>query len=125
MEDRGAGLVVHEEMLTHPEEHGIAVTQEVSVSIRQRGYLRREGHPFALSWAQQRMTSWGVLYGQRRKAFPDSNYYQGEELISLDQSRDRVHAKFKSGKTIDADLLVCADGAFSHATTTLPPNVRP
>ena len=125
MEDRGAGLVVHEEMLAYLEQHGIAVTEEVSVSIRQRRYLNREGHPIALSRAQQKMTSWGVLYRQLRKAFPDANYHQNEELISFDQSSDRVHAKLKSGKTIDADLLICADGAHSHARTILLPHVKP
>lgn len=115
MQDRGAGLVVHEEMLAYLEKHEIAINKEVSVPIRQRRYLNQEGHPIALSWAQQKMTSWGVLYRQLRKAFPDANYHQNEELISFDQYGDRVHAKFKSDKTIDADLLVCADGAFSHA----------
>src|SRR5580658_4935573 len=85
MEDRGAGLVVHEEMLAYLEQHGIAVTEEVSVPIRQRRYINQEGGTISLSWAQQRMTSWGVLYRQLRKEFPDANYHQNEELISFDQ----------------------------------------
>jgi 2-polyprenyl-6-methoxyphenol hydroxylase-like FAD-dependent oxidoreductase len=124
MEDRGAGLVVHDEMLAYLEQHGIAITEKVTVAIRQRRYLNREGSPISLSWAQQRMTSWSVLYKQLRKVFPDANYHQNEELISFDQSGDKVHATFKSGKTINADLLICADGAHSHARSILLPDVK-
>jgi 2-polyprenyl-6-methoxyphenol hydroxylase-like FAD-dependent oxidoreductase len=125
MEDRGAGLVVHEEMLAYLEEHGIALANEVSVPINMRRYLNRDGLAIAVAWAKQKMTSWNVLYRQLRKAFPDVNYHLNEELVSFEQSSNEVHVRFKSGKTLDADLLICADGAHSHARSILLPQVKP
>jgi len=125
MEDRGAGLSVHEAMLAYLEEHGIATSDEVNIYCRLRRFVDRDGKTLAVSWAPQRRTSWDVLYRQLRKAFPDANYHFNEELLSFDQDDSAVHAKFKSGKTLDADLLVCADGVHSHCRSILLPQVRP
>ncbi|CEG58523.1 FAD binding domain-containing protein [Legionella fallonii] len=125
MVERGAGLVFHEDMLAYLAEHGIALANEVSVPIRQRRYLNRDGTTAAISWTKQNMTSWNVLYKQLRNVFPDANYHLNEELVSFEQSDNVVHATFKSGKTIEGDLLICADGTHSLSRSILLPQVKP
>lgn len=121
MEDRGAGLVVHDEMLEYLEEYGIATRDAISVPIYQRRYLNRDGSVRFAQSARQRMTSWNVLFGQLKQAFPDENYHIGEECVGFNTVGDQVTARFASGLSKTFDLLVCADGVLSTARSILIP----
>jgi 2-polyprenyl-6-methoxyphenol hydroxylase-like FAD-dependent oxidoreductase len=121
MKDRGAGLVVHDEMLEYLEKYGIVTREAISIPIYQRRYLNRDGSVSFVQSARQRMTSWNVLFHQLKQAFPAENYHLGEEFVSFDAVGDQVTAQFASGLNKTFDLLICADGIHSVARSILIP----
>jgi len=52
-------------------------------------------------------------------AMPAERLHVGHRLVDLEQKKGRVTARFENGVTVDADLLVGADGIHSRVRTLL------
>ncbi len=59
------------------------------------------------------LTAWERVYRLLRDAFPPERYHRGRGLVDFEQNPKSVRAHFSDGETIEADLLVGADGTRS------------
>jgi len=123
MQERGAGLVVQDEVLNFVTDHCGAIPDELGVRSRARQLLARDGSVIWTETSPQLMTSWDSLYRHLRRAFPQTHYHNGTRLAAIRQDTDRVYAGFEDGREQACDLLVCADGANSTARRLLLPEV--
>lgn len=73
----------------------------------------------------QRFTSWEAIYRTLRATFPDERYHMGSALLKVDRTGDRVTATIDGVGEVEANLLVCADGAQSPTRRWLLPEVEP
>ena len=69
--------------------------------------------------------AWNTIYRILHRAFGDDRYHMGVEVSSFTNEGDIVTVNFSDGGSIDADLLVCADGIRSMARASVLPEVRP
>ncbi len=123
MQERGAGLVVQDEVLDFVTEHCGAIPDDLGVRSWARQLLARDG---SVTWTEsspQLMTSWDSLYRHLKRAFPQAHYHYGTRLMEIRQHIDRVYAGLEDGREQACDLLVCADGANSTARRLLLPDV--
>ena len=123
MQERGAGLVVQDEVLDFVMEHCGATADELGVRSRARQLLARDGSTIWIEPGIQLMTSWDSLYRHLKRAFPQTYYHYGTRLAAIRQEADRVYAGLEDGREQACDLLVCADGANSTARRLLLPDV--
>jgi 2-polyprenyl-6-methoxyphenol hydroxylase-like FAD-dependent oxidoreductase len=123
MQMQGAGIVVQGEILRLLREHGsppLAIT-----SCRGRRYLDPEGGDGVFQSMPQEFTSWEAIYKSLRASFPDDRYHTGSQLALPTLNGSRVATKLATGKTIESDLFVAADGSNSDVRQRLLPEVRP
>jgi len=123
MQERGAGLVVQDEVLKFVEEYCRATADELGVRSRARQLLARDGSTIWTEASSQLMTSWDSLYRHLKRAFPQEHYHYGTRLAAIRQETDRVCADLDDGREQPCDLLVCADGANSTARRLLLPEI--
>src|SRR5271169_4696523 len=123
MQERGAGLVVQDEVLNFVIDHCRAIADELGVRSRARQLLARDGSTIWTETSLQLMTSWDSLYRHLKRAFPQTHYHYGTRLAAIRQDMDRVYAGLEDGREQACDLLVCADGANSTARRLLLPDV--
>lgn len=123
MQERGAGLVVQDEVLSFVTEHCGAIPDELGVRSRARQLVARDGSVIWTEPSPQLMTSWDSLYRHLKRAFPQAHYHYGTRLAAIRQNTDRVFAGLEDGREQACDLLVCADGANSTARRLLLPDV--
>jgi 2-polyprenyl-6-methoxyphenol hydroxylase-like FAD-dependent oxidoreductase len=75
--------------------------------------------------SQQLMTSWGLLYGKIRSAFPAERYHEDRMVTGFEADAEGVSVTTADGRTELADLLVGADGSRSTIRQKLFPDVKP
>jgi 2,6-dihydroxypyridine 3-monooxygenase len=125
MQERGAGLVVQDEVLNFVIDHCRVIADELGVRSRARQLLARDGSVIWSEAGLQLMTSWDSLYRYLKRAFPQAHYHNGTRLAAIRQDTDRVYVGLENGREQGCDLLVCADGANSTARRLLLPDVTP
>lgn len=123
--DRGAGIVMQsptQELLS--ERCGLR-PEQAGVWLRYRQYLGQDGTPEFHQAMPQQMTSWGLLYRAMRAAFPKQAYVEGDALVGFHSSPTKVQARFAKTGSVEADLLVAADGSRSLVRSVLFPDIKP
>jgi 2,6-dihydroxypyridine 3-monooxygenase len=123
MQERGAGLVVQDEVLDFVMRHCGAVPDKLGVRSRARQLLARDASVIWTETSPQLMTSWDSLYRHLKRAFPQAYYHYGTRLAGIRQDADRVYVGLEDGRDLACDLLVCADGANSTARRLLLPDI--
>src|SRR5690348_1289594 len=121
---RGAGIVAQQELIARLRKLGLA-TEELGVHITTRKILDAEGRLTHEFDCPQVLTAWERVYRLLRDAFPAGRYHRGRGLTSFTQNSDGVRAHFSDGETVDADLLVGADGIRSSVRQQCLPDVSP
>ena len=109
MQERGAGLVVQDEVLDFVMKHCGANPDELGVRSRARQLLALDGSVIWTEASPQLMTSWDSLYRNLKRAFPPAHYHHATRLIAIRQDVDRVYASLEDGRE-----LACH---FSYAPT--------
>jgi 2-polyprenyl-6-methoxyphenol hydroxylase-like FAD-dependent oxidoreductase len=123
MDTRGAGIVVQGELVRLLRDGGAAPLPTTSCRVRR--YLDPGGGDGQSQVMPQHFTSWEAIYRTLREALPSDRYHMGATLNGVTEgARDRVAAKIDGLGTIEADLLVSADGAQSATRRRLLPDVR-
>jgi 2,6-dihydroxypyridine 3-monooxygenase len=89
--------------------------------VRYLGADNRIVYQEAKQWA---FTSWSAIYGALLSDFATRRYHLGHTLSGLRDDAETVQVQFAGGKTIEADLVVCADGISSTARRLLLPQVE-
>src|SRR4029079_17375731 len=121
---RGAGSVAQQELIARLRKLGLA-TAELGVHITTRKILDAEGRLTHEFDCPQVLTAWERVYRLLRDAFPAGRYHRKRGLTSFTQNLDGVRAHFSDGETVDADLLVSADGIRSSVRQQCLPDVSP
>ena len=71
------------------------------------------------------LTAWERVYRLLRDAFPPERYHRGRGLAGFEPAANSVLAQFSDGETIEADLLVGADGMRSTVRQQALPEAMP
>ncbi len=124
LDDRGAGIVMQAETMHLLRKYKLADEHTAGVWSRFRQYLDPDGHGQPAP-SQQLMTSWGLLYGKLRSAFPAERYHEGRAVTGFEAVEDGVTITTADGRTERADLLVGADGSRSAIRQAMFPAVKP
>jgi len=106
---RGAGIVAQYELIERLRALGLA-TDALGVAISTRKIHDREGRLTERFDCPQVLTAWERVYRLLRDAFPAERYHRGRGFAGFEMSANSVLARFADGETIEADLLVGADG---------------
>jgi len=121
---RGAGIVAQRELIERLRKLGLA-TDSLGVAITTRKVLDRDGHFTEEFACPQVLTAWERVYRLLRDAFPAERYHRGRGLARFTQAADKVTAHFSNGESLEADLLVGADGIRSTVRQQVAPQVVP
>jgi 2-polyprenyl-6-methoxyphenol hydroxylase-like FAD-dependent oxidoreductase len=121
---RGAGIVAQQELIERLRGLGFA-TDELGVQITTRKILDAHGHLTHIIECPQMLTAWERVYRLLRDAFPPERYHRGRGLAHFTQGPGSVLAHFSDGETVEADLLVGADGIRSTVRQQCLPEAAP
>jgi len=124
LSDRGAGIVAQPVVAEILRSLGIAVVG-LGVEARHRQVLDVEGRVVCEHDRPQTLTAWERVYRIVRDAFPAERYHRGVGLKDFEQTGHSVIARFSDGRTVEADVLVGADGIRSFVRQKLLPAVHP
>ncbi len=122
---RGAGIVTHPELDRVLALAGIERPGDFGVNVSRRMVLDRDGAVTARHECPQTMTSWDRLWRLLRDAWGEAAYRPGAELAAVEQDGDAVAARFADGTTVEADLLVGADGLRSAVRGAVVGEIAP
>lgn len=119
---RGAGIVAQPELIAHLKAIGID-TRGLGLPMSKRKILDRSGQVIAESECPQIFTSWERVYRVLRDAFPPEHYHRGVGLDAFEQDAPGVTARLSDGRTIEASVLVGADGLRSTVRQQCLPGI--
>jgi 2-polyprenyl-6-methoxyphenol hydroxylase-like FAD-dependent oxidoreductase len=121
---RGAGIVAQKELIERLRGLGLA-TDALGVQITTRKIIDAQGRVTEEVECPQVLTAWERVYRLLRDALPPGRYHRGKGLANFTQTPAKVSAHFSDGETIEADLLVGADGIRSTVRQQCLPEVAP
>lgn len=121
---RGAGIVAQPELIARLRSLGLE-TAGLGVEITSRKILDAQGRLTNTTECPQTLTSWERVYRLLRDAFPPERYHRGRGIARFMQGPRSVTARFSDGETVEADLLVGADGIRSTIRQQCLPDVVP
>jgi 2-polyprenyl-6-methoxyphenol hydroxylase-like FAD-dependent oxidoreductase len=124
LSDRGAGIVAQPVVAETLRALGISVA-DLGVEMSRRQILDIEGRVVCEHERPQTLTAWERVYRILRDAFPAASYHRGLALRSFVQTSRSVVAHFSDGSTVEADVLVGADGLRSTVRQQLLPELNP
>jgi 2-polyprenyl-6-methoxyphenol hydroxylase-like FAD-dependent oxidoreductase len=119
LEGRGAGLVAQREVYQILSAVGLDETARIGVMANERIYLDRSGRVAKRFDMPQTQISWDVLYRSFRNLVADDRYYGGMEVDSASGSGHGAFLKFSDGTTLEADLVIGADGIGSRVRSAV------
>ncbi|MFY9933561.1 MAG: FAD-dependent monooxygenase, partial [Streptosporangiaceae bacterium] len=121
---RGAGIAALDATLKYLLQRGGLRSQDVCSSTNWIRFLNRDGsvqyeqrHPY-------RFSSWNTIYRSLLGLFGTGQYQMGAEVTEFEPRGDRVALTLPGGESVEADLLVCADGVGSAGRARFQPQAR-
>jgi 2-polyprenyl-6-methoxyphenol hydroxylase-like FAD-dependent oxidoreductase len=121
---RGAGIVAQQELIERLSAVGLE-TRDLGVHITTRKILDAQGRLTHETECPQVLTAWERVFRLLRDNFPPQHYHRGRGLERFTQGPNSVAVHFSDGETIEADLLVGADGLRSTVRQQCLPAVLP
>jgi 2-polyprenyl-6-methoxyphenol hydroxylase-like FAD-dependent oxidoreductase len=121
---RGAGIVAQPELIAHLSRIGLD-TRDLGLAMSKRKILDQSGQVIATSECPQIFTSWERAYRLLRDAFPPAHYHRGIGLRAFEQTSLHVVAHMSDGQSLDADVLIGADGLRSTVRQQCLPDIGP
>src|ERR1700734_1590835 len=95
------------------------------VDVFERAGEELAGGVSATSTCPQILTAWERVYRLLRSAFPPQRYHRGRGLKTFVQNPDGVVAHFNDGQSLQADVLIGADGLRSTVRQECLPEIAP
>jgi 2-polyprenyl-6-methoxyphenol hydroxylase-like FAD-dependent oxidoreductase len=121
---RGAGIVAQQELIARLAALGLP-TAGLGVEITTRKILDAAGRVTEEVECPQVLTAWERVYRLLRDAFPPAHYHRGRGLAAFEFAANSITARFSDGESVQADLLVGADGIRSTVRQQALPDVAP
>ena len=125
LQQRGAGIGFLPDSYRYLVERGGVDLDAISVTTSRIRYLDRAGEVIHDQHHVYRFSSWNTVYRQLLARVDRSRYVLGCEVTGFAGGADHVRVELTGGVSVDADLLVCADGVGSAARRRLLPEVQP
>ena len=124
LEGRGGGIVLHPATSRYLVERAGVAPAETGVSVHWLRYLDAAGAIAHQERCGYRFTSYDFLYRRLLESYDRERYHLAEECIGLtDPGRRSV--EFESGRVVDADVVVFADGINSIGRRLIAPEAEP
>ncbi len=124
LEQRGAGIGFLPDSSRYLVERVGKSLDELSTSTEVIRYLDRSGATTYEQRHRYHFSSWNTVYRELLSAFGRERYLLGHEVVGRDEHGDTVIVHLGSGRHVEADLLVCADGVASGFRRQLLPEAR-
>jgi len=125
LDSRGGGIVLQPDVLDALHFAGVALPDPPGVASGERIYLDREDRRVEQLFMPQMQTSWSLLYSAMRNALPAARLHTGETFSDFRMDGEQIVARFESGRSERADLLIGADGIRSTLRRRLLPEIVP
>jgi 2-polyprenyl-6-methoxyphenol hydroxylase-like FAD-dependent oxidoreductase len=125
LESRGGGVVLQPDVQAALAYAGVDLPDPPGVPSGDRIYLDREDNVVEQLYMPQMQTSWSLLYRAMKNALPAHALHAGETFIDFRMDGEQVVARFESGRSEKADLLIGADGIRSTLRGGLLPEIIP
>ena len=123
--ERGAGIATHPGLHAALESMGLSIHEAFGNGLENRITLGTDGSVLARHHLPQIMATWGHLYRLLRSSFPAERYVAGSNFTRFEPHGDGVLTHFEDGTSIEADLLIGADGVRSTVRPQLWPEAVP
>ena len=123
--ERGVGIATHPELHAALERLGLPVDDAFGTHLEERITLGTDGRILARYRLPQIQSTWGHLYRMLHRIFPAERYVAGATFTRAEPLGDGVRAHFADGSSVDADLLVGADGVRSAVRAQFWPDAVP
>src|SRR5580704_1849752 len=121
---RGAGIVAQAELIARMKGLGLD-TRDLGVAMTTRKIIDRAGRTTLTLECPQVLTAWERVYRLLRDAFAPERYHRGTGLRGFEQSGEGVVAYFSDDTSVEADVLIGADGLRSTVRQQCAPGVVP
>jgi 2-polyprenyl-6-methoxyphenol hydroxylase-like FAD-dependent oxidoreductase len=121
---RGAGIVAQPVLIETLRALRLDM-RDLGVEVRTRLILDSEGRAASRMDCPQILTAWERVYRILRDGFPPGRYRRGTGLVAFAQSDRSVVAQLSDGTSVEADLLVGADGLRSTVRQSCLPDLAP
>jgi 2,6-dihydroxypyridine 3-monooxygenase len=125
LEGRGTGIVVHPTTVRYLVERAGKSIGDIGVPAHSLRYLEADGSVADEQPCAYRFASYFELYRGLLDAFGTERYHLSNELAHLDNRDDATIVSLTNGRTLAADLVVCADGVRSTGRRIMVPEARP
>jgi 2-polyprenyl-6-methoxyphenol hydroxylase-like FAD-dependent oxidoreductase len=122
---RGLGIAAHDELEALISAAGAAMPQPLGIEVSGRSAFDRTGRLIANFDFPQHLAAWTGVFNSLHAAFPSERYHNGWELVGIDAGETGSRARFANGKTVEADLVIGADGFRSTVRSVVAPHVNP
>lgn len=125
LEQRGAGIGFLPDSQRYLVDRASRSIDELGTSTDVIRYLHRNGSTLTEMHHRYTFSSWNTVYRGLLAAFGRERYLLGREVVGRDDTGDVVHVHFADGTSVEADLLVAADGVGSTFRRQLLPDAQP
>jgi 2,6-dihydroxypyridine 3-monooxygenase len=125
LEQRGAGIGLLSETSRYLTERVGVALDDISISTEHIRHIDRAGRITDDHLHAYRFSSWNTIYRHLLKAFGVDRYLLNREVTQLNQHNDCVSVEITDRASIEADLVVCADGVGSRFRLDLLPETVP
>lgn len=121
---RGAGIVAQPELIAHMDALGFA-TGQLGVLAKTRKLLDISGEVTLTVECPQVLTAWERVYRMLRDAFGATHYHRGRGLKAFEQNSAGMTVHLADGGSVQADVLIGADGLRSTVRGQCAPEIVP
>lgn len=121
LQQRGAGIGFLDASSRYLVQRAFVDIDKISITTDLIRYLGRDGRVVHQQAHRYRFSSWTTVYRELLSAFGSERYRLDHEMTDWSPIEGGVRVDFAQGASLEADLLISADGVGSRSRTKLQP----